>query len=131
MKLASCEEPFTFGVSEEAQRNSRRRSAGPPRVAKMSEVEETLKRINSHKGVKGIVICDEAGTPIRTTLNQEETAMYATHLGSFGTKARSAVRDLDPQNDLTFLRIRTKKHEMMVAPEKDFLLIVVQDPNSE
>ena len=40
-------------------------------------------------------------------------------------------RDLDPQNDLTFLRIRTKKHEMMVAPEKDFLLIVVQDPNSE
>jgi len=95
------------------------------------EVEETLKRINSHKGVKGIVICDEAGTPIRTTLNQEETAMYATHLGSFGTKARSAVRDLDPQNDLTFLRIRTKKHEMMVAPEKDFLLIVVQDPNSE
>ena len=75
--------------------------------------------------------CDEAGTPIRTTLNQEETAMYATHLGSFGTKARSAVRDLDPQNDLTFLRIRTKKHEMMVAPEKDFLLIVVQDPNSE
>ena len=41
------------------------------------------------------------------------------------------MRDLDPQNDLTFLRIRTKKHEMMVAPEKDFLLIVVQDPNSE
>ena len=100
-------------------------------LVRMSEVEETLKRINSHKGVKGIVICDEAGTPIRTTLNQEETAMYATHLGSFGTKARSAVRDLDPQNDLTFLRIRTKKHEMMVAPEKDFLLIVVQDPNSE
>ena len=103
----------------------------PLLLAAMSEVEETLKRINSHKGVKGIVICDEAGTPIRTTLNQEETAMYATHLGSFGTKARSAVRDLDPQNDLTFLRIRTKKHEMMVAPEKDFLLIVVQDPNSE
>lgn len=33
-------------------------------------------------------------------------------------KARSVVRDLDPTNDLTFLRIRTKKHEIMVAPGK-------------
>lgn len=23
-----------------------------------------------------------------------------------------------PQNDLTFLRVRTKKHEIMVAPDK-------------
>ena len=51
-----------------AARNSRRRSLAPRPllVVVMSEVEETLKRINSHKGVKGIVICDEAGTPIRT-----------------------------------------------------------------
>jgi dynein light chain roadblock-type len=43
-------------------------------------------------------------------------------------KARSVVRDLDPTNDLTFLRIRSKKHEIMVAPDREFLLIVVQDP---
>ena len=44
------------------------------------------------------------------------------------SKARSVVRDIDPTNDLTFLRIRSKKHEIMVAPEKDYLLIVVQNP---
>jgi dynein light chain roadblock-type len=33
-------------------------------------------------------------------------------------KAKSCVRDLDPQNDLTFLRIRTKKQEILVAPGK-------------
>jgi len=38
------------------------------------------------------------------------------------------VRDLDPTNDLTFLRIRSKKHEIMVAPDKEFILIVVQNP---
>lgn len=32
------------------------------------------------------------------------------------------------KNDLTFLRIRSKKHEIMVAPDKDFLLVVIQDP---
>jgi hypothetical protein len=36
-----------------------------------------------------------------------------------------------PQDDLVFLRVRTKKHEVMVAPDKDYLLIVVQDPNAE
>ena len=35
------------------------------------------------------------------------------------------------QNDLTFLRIRSKKHEIMVAPDKDYILIVIQNPNAE
>ena len=33
------------------------------------------------------------------------------------------------QNDLTFLRVRSKKHEIMVAPDKDYLLIIIQNPN--
>ena len=28
------------------------------------------------------------------------------------------VRDLDPTNDLSFLRVRTSKHEIMIAPGK-------------
>ena len=31
---------------------------------------------------------------------------------------RSSVRDIDPTNDLTFLRIRSKKHEILVAPRE-------------
>jgi len=41
------------------------------------------------------------------------------------------VRDLDPTNDLTFLRVRTKKNEIMIAPEKDFTLMVIQNPGQE
>ena len=33
-------------------------------------------------------------------------------------KARNTVRELDSQNDLTFLRLRSKKHEIMCAPGK-------------
>ena len=36
------------------------------------------------------------------------------------------VRDLDGTNDLIFLRIKTKQNEIMVAPDKDFMLIVIQ-----
>jgi len=96
-----------------------------------SEVEETLKRISSHKGVQGIVIVNSEGIPIRSTMENSTTTQYAANLSQLAAKSRSVVRDLDPQNDLTFLRIRTKKHEMMIAPDKDFMLVVVQNPNSE
>eukprot|EP01137_Pigoraptor_chileana_P003272 Opistho-2@43215 len=84
----------------------------------MSEVEETLKRIQNHKGVIGIVIINNDGIPIRTTLDNSQTVQYAALITQLAAKARSSVRDLDPQNDLTFLRIRSKKHEIMVAPGK-------------
>lgn len=68
------------------------------------------------------------GIPIRTTLDQERTVQHAALLTRLAAKARSVIRDLDPQNDLTFLRIRSKKHEIMVAPDKEFILIVLQNP---
>ena len=49
---------------------------------------------------------------------------YAGLLHQLTSKARSVVRDIDPQNDLTFLRIRSKKHEIMVAPGKIKLYIL-------
>jgi dynein light chain roadblock-type len=84
----------------------------------MSEVEETLKRINSHKGVQGIVIANSEGTPIRTTLDANYSDKMAGAILNLALKARSTVRSLDPQNDLTFLRVRSKKYEILIAPEK-------------
>ncbi|KAM9753492.1 dynein light chain roadblock-type 2 isoform 1-T1 [Menidia menidia] len=93
-----------------------------------ADVEETLKRIESHKGVIGTVVVNAEGIPIRTTLDNSTTVQYAGHLRQLTMLARSMVRDIDPQNDLTFVRIRSKKHEIMVAPENNFLLIVIQNP---
>ncbi|XP_045295776.1 dynein light chain roadblock-type 2 isoform X1 [Leopardus geoffroyi] len=96
--------------------------------ALQAEVEETLKRIQSHKGVMGTMVVNAEGIPIRTTLDNSTTVQYAGLLHQLTMKAKSTVRDIDPQNDLTFLRIRSKKHEIMVAPDKEYLLIVIQNP---
>uniref|UniRef100_A0A8B9U081 Dynein light chain roadblock-type 1 n=1 Tax=Anas zonorhyncha TaxID=75864 RepID=A0A8B9U081_9AVES len=66
--------------------------------------------------------------PIKSTMDNSTTIQYAGLMHSFIMKARSTVRDIDPQNDLTFLRIRSKKNEIMVAPDKDYFLIVIQNP---
>ncbi|XP_068579441.1 dynein light chain roadblock-type 2-like [Cebidichthys violaceus] len=91
-------------------------------------VEETLKRIEAQKGVIGTIVVNAEGIPIRTTLDNSTTIQYAKLFRLLTMKARSTVRDIDPQNDLTFLRVRSKKHEILVAPEHDFLLIVIQNP---
>lgn len=93
-----------------------------------NEVEETMKRIQSHKGVVGTIVVNSEGIPVKSTLDNTTTVQYAGLISSLADKARSVVRDLDPSNDLTFLRIRSKKHEIMVAPDKEFILIVVQNP---
>ena len=93
----------------------------------------------------GVIIVNLEGVPIYSSLSAEETTNWAAHLsqvpsaGSAQTthagdayaasslpchlpdlqltsKARGVVRTLDPQNDLTFLRVRSKKHEIMIAP---------------
>ncbi|KPP63924.1 dynein light chain roadblock-type 1-like [Scleropages formosus] len=95
----------------------------------MAEVEETLKRIQSQKGVQGIIIINAEGIPIKSTLDNSSTVQYAGLLHQLVMKTRSTVRDLDPQNDLTFLRVRSKKNEIMIAPDKDYFLIVIQNPS--
>ena len=97
-----------------------------------------------------IYIIYPSGIPIRTTLDNATTVQYAGLIHQLTSKSRTTVRDIDPQNDLQFLRIRTVKHEIMVAPgnkkekkrllnsissylfsydvDKDYLLIVVQNP---
>jgi len=94
----------------------------------MAEVEETLNRIKTHKSVHGIVIVNSDGNIIRTTFGperKEEGEAIAKSIPLLCAKARSTVRDLDPTNDLTFLRIKSKNNEIMIAPDKDFMLIVV------
>lgn len=56
------------------------------------------------------------GIPIRSTLDNATTVQYAGHIQQLNAKAKTTVRDLDPTNDLTFLRVRTNKHEIMIAP---------------
>ena len=124
-------------------------------ICNQSEVEETLKRLQNHKGVQGIVIVNSSGIPIRSTLTDPAlTTQYAALISQLASKARSTVKELDPSNDLSFLRVRTKKHEIMIAPgiigkyylnisysirqgililrfeclDQEYLLIVIQTP---
>ncbi|KAF9978122.1 Dynein light chain roadblock-type 2 [Actinomortierella ambigua] len=96
----------------------------------MSEVEETIRRLSAKKNVQGVVIVNQLGLMIRSTLDAALAKQYASLMSELVRMARESVTQLDAQNELTFLRIRTKKHEIMICPEREYLMIVVQTPES-
>jgi dynein light chain roadblock-type len=104
-------------------------------MAELAAVEETFKRLQSHKGVLGVIIINSDGIAIRSTLDNDLTVQYAALMSQFTVKARAVVKNMDPDNDLKFVRIRSKKHEIMIAPEfektREYYLVVVQDPSTD
>jgi len=94
----------------------------------MSEIEDTLERIKSHKGVEAVLVVNSDGVPIRPSkgLEEELAKKYASKISQLAAKSRDLVKDMDKQDELSFLRIRSKSHEIMVAPDKEFLLVVIQ-----
>ncbi|MEW5303935.1 MAG: hypothetical protein WDW38_010672 [Sanguina aurantia] len=101
----------------------------------VAQVDETFKRLQSHKGVQGVIVINADGIAIRSTFDNDLTVQYASLISHFTVKSRSVIKKLDPENDLKFLRIRSKKHEIMIAPEFEkagqYYLVVVQDPSAE
>jgi len=67
-----------------------------------SEVEETLKRLQSHKGVEAILIVNHDGVPLRSTMTVEQTKKYAEFM--------SSVRRAAPQRPRLFARCGTRIH---------------------
>mmetsp|Transcript_31093 Transcript_31093/g.75160 ORF Transcript_31093/g.75160 Transcript_31093/m.75160 type:complete len:110 (-) Transcript_31093:304-633(-) len=95
----------------------------------IAEMEETIARISSHKGVEGVMIMDRRGATIQSTLDEEQTKTHAAALSDLTVKASFIVGMLNQDDELTFLRIRSKQREIMISPDKEFLLVVLQNPN--
>jgi dynein light chain roadblock-type len=76
--------------------------------------------MQTHKNVQGIVIVNGEGSIIRSTyLNEKKDEgkiegyvgiSLARLIPQLVVKAKSVVRDLDSQNDLKFIRLKTTKN---------------------
>ena len=71
------------------------------------------------------------GIPLKSTLDSSTTVQYGGMVSDLAAHARSIVRDLDPTNELTFLRVKSTKHEVLVAPDDSFIIIVLQNTREE
>jgi predicted regulator of Ras-like GTPase activity (Roadblock/LC7/MglB family) len=68
-----------------------------------------------NKSVIGVIVADREGIVIKSTLNEsnESIQSYSNTITEIVERAKFAIKDND---EITFLKIRTKKHEFIVIP---------------
>lgn len=118
-------------MSVSRNRNLNRPSGPPAQVAKICltpEMDDMLKRIHDSKNVAGIMLINREGITVKTSLDSSVTAQYSGLISYFAERAKTIVKAMDPTNELMYLRVTSKKHEILVAPDTDFVLIVMQNP---
>ncbi len=75
------------------------------------------------------------GAIIQSTLSEEQATTHAALLSQLTSRTSSVLKTLDlngsGDDELTFLRIRSKNREIMIAPEDGFVMVVIQNPNAE
>ncbi|XP_070069375.1 dynein light chain roadblock-type 1 isoform X2 [Drosophila takahashii] len=106
-----------------------RKSQKPTQVLKKpapSYDGDAFVNLFGHRGARDIMILDSLGVPLRSTCSQRRTFHYVTNLKPLLFMARNVVRDLDPSNDITFMRIRSNIGEIHMTLGTDFILIIVQ-----
>ncbi|MHA1998450.1 MAG: roadblock/LC7 domain-containing protein [Promethearchaeota archaeon] len=88
-------------------------------------LKEIVKRFASREDVRGVIITDDEGLPIQSDVPTETTELVAAHVTSLVGRAKKVVDGLGEGN-LHFIKIETDKGEVLVAPESEWILIVLQ-----
>ncbi|KAJ3577053.1 hypothetical protein NPX13_g3513 [Xylaria arbuscula] len=68
-------------------------------------------------------------TDVQTNTNNETLAAQelASLVWSFLSSAGGLIDDIDSEDELKLLRLRTKKQEFVIVPEPKYLLVVIHD----
>ena len=74
---------------------------------------------------------DKEGFPVRSTMNSEETIEYTGLISQLLQYMERELGFCDIRDPVQFVRMRSKKHEVMIAPDQKYILIVVQNPGFE
>ena len=85
----------------------------------ISDVETVFQTLSSYEGVEGIVVAEEEGLPIRTTLDEGQSCKYGNLSARAIHQAASYLLEVRSTEQLQHIRIRGKQTEIIIAPSSD------------
>ncbi|KAK0186619.1 related to Dynein light chain 2B, cytoplasmic [Armillaria ostoyae] len=101
------------------------------------ELEQTLALLSSHRSVLGYMLLSR-GHPtsiIRhsgVVFDGEQGKKYAGVISRIVETAQVGLEEISggdsDADEVRFLRLRTKRHEIMISPDDRYLLAVLHDP---
>ncbi|XP_026728493.1 dynein light chain roadblock-type 1-like [Trichoplusia ni] len=95
-------------------------------TATINTANPIVDRIMDDDSVEGVVMTNREGAPILTNVSVTGATNYGRALHKFGLLSQMYVKELNPTEEIMIIRIRTRKNEIMVAPDKEFSIVVIQ-----
>mmetsp|Transcript_32402 Transcript_32402/g.78713 ORF Transcript_32402/g.78713 Transcript_32402/m.78713 type:complete len:118 (-) Transcript_32402:93-446(-) len=103
------------------------------------EVQETVNRLAAHQGVLAVLILNKDGDILTQTgkgmvgnpkLLKQAVDAAAIYIKSIPNDdvIPEEEDDEDTTRNLAFVRIRSRREEILISPKNSYLLVVVQDP---
>jgi len=106
----------------------------PPMPA---ELEQPLTLLSSHRSVLGYILLSR-GQPVSIIRHSgvifegEQGRKYASAIGRIVESVQGGLEEVygndSDGDDVRFMRIRTKRHEILISPDERYLLAVLHDP---
>ncbi len=90
-----------------------------------NEVKAIIRRFEEKEGVRGVIICDSSGLPIKSNLDTELSESVSAYITSLIGKSKQVVEALQ-EGTMRFIRLETSKGEIMIALESSLILIVLK-----
>ncbi|CAG4939280.1 dynein light chain roadblock-type 1-like isoform X1 [Colias croceus] len=95
-------------------------------TASLNEINPIVDRIMEDESVEGVVMTNQEGEPVLTNINLMNATNYGIAMRRLGIMTQTAIKELDPFDEVLILRLNTKKIEIMTAPHKEFSITVMQ-----
>lgn len=93
------------------------------------EIDDRLRKFLTYPGVQNYIIVNHEGIPIKTSFaDNAEAVHHAALVLRFINLVRKSVRQMDASNNLMWTRLRSKQDELIIIPERDFIVVLVQKP---
>ncbi|ETW75660.1 hypothetical protein HETIRDRAFT_422346 [Heterobasidion irregulare TC 32-1] len=131
--LSSSTAGSPFSLSRTAPLSTSNATPPPP------ELEQTHSLLSGNRSVLGYLLISR-GHPasiIRhsgVVFEGEQGRKYATAIGKILDGVQGALEEISDEpnegDEIRFMRIRTKRHEIMISPDRRYLLAVLHDPTT-
>ena len=89
------------------------------------EFEERFEELSHNKNAIGAMILTAEGKTVRTTMDAQSSANYADFAYKLMKTTKDLLHESDNTNDVKFFRLTTKKHEIMMSPDNQYILLVL------
>ncbi|XP_017022246.1 dynein light chain roadblock-type 1 [Drosophila kikkawai] len=90
-------------------------------------VEEAFEQVKSRKNVRDVVILNDSGHPVKSTMHTEDAVHFSGLFQTIRGRLERGMAKIDPTDELLMLRVRTKTNEVLLVPDSKITVLVVQN----